>query len=151
MDLQQLQDKAGQYFLEGHSCSETVFHVYKELFPELADIDASLFVGFGGGFGGTGRICGAISGATAVLSAIKTDRDNPNYRSELYAILNGIYQEFESEYKSLNCRDITGFDFTDPEEGKRFRKENKREEICSPLVKYVVGQIYNLWMKTGTS
>ena len=55
MDLRQLQEKAGRYF-ENHSCAEAVFHACKELFPELADIDESLFVGFGGGFGGTGRV-----------------------------------------------------------------------------------------------
>ena len=143
MDLPQLQDKAGQYF-QNHSCGETVFHVCRELFPELADIDDSLFVGFWGGFAGTGRVCGAICAATAVLSAVKTDRDNPDYRKELAPILRGLYEDFEAEYKSLNCRDITGVDFTSPEDGKRFLEENKREQICDPLVKYVIGRIYNL-------
>ena len=141
MELQQLQEKAGQYF-ENHSCGETVFHVSKGLFQELADIDESLFVGFWGGFAGTGRVCGAISAATAVLSAIKTDRENPNYRRELSAILRILYQDFELEYKSLNCRDITGTDFTNPEERKMFREGKKRDQVCYPLVKYVVKLVY---------
>ena len=143
MNLSELQEKAEGYF-ESHSCGETVFHVSQELFPELADSDEALFVGYWGSFAGTGRVCGAICAATAVLSAIKTDRDNPEYRREMAPILHGLYQDFELKYGSLNCRDITGVDFTDPEDGKRFREEKKREQICEPLVKYVVEQIYNL-------
>ena len=79
-----------------------------------------------------------------MLSAFKSDRDNPDYRKELRVILRGLYQEFESEYKSLDCRDITGIDFTNPEEVKMYREENRREQLCKPLVKYVVGQIYSL-------
>jgi C_GCAxxG_C_C family probable redox protein len=120
-----------------------VFHACKELCPELADIDDSIFAGFGGGFAGTGRVCGAVTGATAVVSYLNKDKNDPTNRDKIYEDLRNLFSDFEAEYGSLNCRDIIRIDFTDPEESKKFLAE-KYEQVCKPLVKYVVEQIYNL-------
>ena len=121
-----------------------MFRACKELCPELAVIDESLFTGFGGGFAGMGRVCGAVTSATAVVSYLKRDTNNPTERTKAYDSLRSLYKDFEAEYGSLDCSDITGCDFTNPAEQQKFRDENKRVTICTPLVRYVVEQIYSL-------
>ena len=147
MELQQLQKIAGRHFDERYNCCQSVFHACKAFLPELADVDESLFTGFGGGFAGTGRVCGAVVAATAVVSYLKIDRSNPTNRNETYTALRKLYGDFESKYTSLNCQDIAGIDFTNPEDAKRFREE-KFEQVCKPLVKYVMELVYRNWEKT---
>ena len=92
--------------------------------------------GFGGGIGGMGSVCGAIIGAVAALGAgrgkgtleEKEDR-------KLFPLCAEVYRRFAGEIEvSPFCRDITGIDFTKPEQVKLYRESLDKTGRCVTLV-----------------
>ncbi len=92
--------------------------------------------GFGGGIGGMGSVCGAIVGAVAALGAgrgkgtleEKEDR-------KLFPLCAEVYRRFAGEIEvSPFCRDITGIDFTRPEQVKLYRESADKTARCVTLV-----------------
>ena len=86
----------------------------------LADEDDDLLTiakYMGGGVAGMGEICGALSGTALALGA--RDRalveqgtaDPPSAADALRAIL----RDFGDAYGTCRCRDLTGYDLSDPE------------------------------------
>lgn len=92
--------------------------------------------GFGGGIGGMGSVCGAISGAVAALSL---RRGNGTVESKadprLFPICAELYRRFESEIEvSPFCRNITDTDFTKPEQVKAYITSPEKTGRCFRLV-----------------
>jgi C_GCAxxG_C_C family probable redox protein len=106
--LQKMRDKAGSYYLAGYfGCSETVLKVIMENFKtELPEDIVSLATGFRHGVGGSGCICGALSGGTMALgmffgrSAPKED-DKVKKAMELS---NELINIFKANHKVTCCR-----------------------------------------------
>ncbi|MCX7748002.1 MAG: C-GCAxxG-C-C family protein [Clostridia bacterium] len=143
MDLEKLQDRAAIYFDDGYNCTQSVFKAFKDQCEELKDIDEAFLAGFGAGFAGRGKVCGAVSAATAIVSLFKISKENPKNRKELYVLLREFYKGFEDTYGSLGCYEITGADFTTPE-GYALYLNEKHEKVCKALVKNVVKEVYKI-------
>ncbi len=92
--------------------------------------------GFGGGIGGMGSVCGAISGGVAALStnlgkASVEGKEDPR----LFPLCAELYKRFASEIEVSNfCRDITGVDFSKPEDVKLYRNSPEKTGRCIRLV-----------------
>ncbi len=95
-----------------------------------------LMGGFGGGIGGSGSVCGAISGGVAALSSkygkgTLAEKED----SKLFPLSAELYRRFATEIESSNfCRDITGTDFTKPEEIKAYIASPEKIARCIQLV-----------------
>jgi len=92
--------------------------------------------GFGGGIGGAGSVCGAISGGVAALGATLgkatvEGREDPR----LFPLCAELYQRFATEIEVSNfCREITGVDFSKPEDVKLYRSSPEKTGRCIRLV-----------------
>lgn len=92
--------------------------------------------GFGGGIGGMGSVCGAISGAVAAVSLRRgkgavEGREDPR----LFPICAELYRRFAGEIEvSPFCRDITGIDFTKPEQVRAYMNSPEKTGRCVRLV-----------------
>ncbi len=92
--------------------------------------------GFGGGIGGTGSVCGAIAGGTAALSArygrgTLEEKEAPR----LFPLCAELYRRFAAEIETSNfCRDITGTDFTKPEQISAYIASPEKIARCVRLV-----------------
>ena len=92
--------------------------------------------GFGGGIGGAGSVCGAISGGVAALSSnlgkgTVEGKEDPR----LFPLCAELYRRFAIEIEVSNfCREITGIDFSKPEDVKLYRSSPEKTGRCIRLV-----------------
>lgn len=126
---------AGEYHREGFNCCESILMglldhlgVQSELVPQIA-------TGFGGGIGHTGRICGALTGATMVLG-IRYGRKDPRdteTRDRCYQLVERFLQEAQDALGSLECLDLIGVPLS-TEEGLRIYREKNLRETCNRII-----------------
>lgn len=104
-------NKAGQFFKDGHNCSESIFLAFKDEFG-LDDNLVKMFTGFGRGIGEAGCACGALTGCIGVLSLLtgRTSTDKEE-RDQCYAYTKEFHDRFKKEFKSTCCRVLNPHDF----------------------------------------
>lgn len=106
----------------------------KKVGNENSDLIRSM-ASMGGGISSTGGPCGAIIGGVAFLGYL-FGKDEPEKKDDpvMWRTCVKFYKQFENEvakkYGSINCRDIAGADWSDPEQTKAFYKGERRYE-CS--------------------
>ena len=136
----QLSDKAANFFKQDYNCAQSVLLTMQEyygipknrLIPRIA-------TAFGGGIGRRGSLCGALTGAIMAIGLKHgTDKTVLIEKEKAYKIALEFYDQFMRECGSPFCRELIGYDLTNPEELERLRKSNVREEKCSHFVKKAV-------------
>jgi len=124
-----LAEKASAYFEEGYNCSESMLRAYLDCYGKDIAL-SSAASGFGGGIGGRGFTCGAVSGAIMAMG-IHFNRQNTQ-ETELYANIRGkslaLQEDFSKEIGSLNCRELISYDLTTME-GRNKLHEDKEAMI----------------------
>ncbi len=134
-------ERAKELFIEGWSCAESVLMAVLESLGIEAEWSPRVATGFAAGIGGTGMVCGALSGAIIAAgwrhgrSSLTDDRD------KLMAITRSLVDAFQKEFGSASCRMLTGLDLTDAAERKRAREEGIFEKTCVPLVEFCAAKM----------
>ena len=124
-----LGERSKDYFHHGYNCGEAVLRVFKNHYDFMKAVPVSTGLGFGGGCGSTGNMCGAILSATVVLSiAAFGDKENipKEEKNAFYGRLQILFGKVEKLYGSTQCRDLK----KTPEDGRT---------VCSQLVEDVIG------------
>jgi C_GCAxxG_C_C family probable redox protein len=131
-------DKALHYFnIEGWNCAESV---YMAIFREYYKIDVTpkTVTAYGGGIARTGSICGAVNVAIMGLSHTygRTNPQTPFVKTQrpVLQFLNQIVDQ----YGSISCTQITKTQLTTLEGIRKFRDQNIKENLCTPLIKKVI-------------
>lgn len=92
--------------------------------------------GFGGGIGGAGSVCGAIIGGAAALSSkygrgAMEEKEAP----KLFPLCAELYHRFATEVETSQfCRDITGTDFSKPDDVTAYFASPEKVARCVRLV-----------------
>jgi C_GCAxxG_C_C family probable redox protein len=142
----QFPEKAANYFKQDYNCAQSVLLTMQEyygirrnrLIPRIA-------TAFGGGIGRRGSLCGALTGAIMAIGLEHgTNKTVLIEKEKAYEIALKFYDQFVEECGSPFCRELIGYDLTNPEELKRMRKSNVREEKCSHFVKKAVEILISL-------
>jgi C_GCAxxG_C_C family probable redox protein len=135
---QTIVDKALHYFnTEGWNCAESV---YMAIFREYYKIDVTpkTVTAYGGGIARTGGICGAVNVAIMGLSHTygRTNPRTPFVKTQrpILQFLNQIVDQ----YGTLNCSRLTECQLTSLEGIRKFREENIKENLCTPLIRKVM-------------
>jgi C_GCAxxG_C_C family probable redox protein len=94
---------------------------------------------FGGGLGGNGDRCGALIGALAVMG-LRFGRGGEDEKGDvptMFRYSGELFTRFREEivknHSGINCRDVTGVDWTKPEQVQAFFKGEKFVE-CQRIV-----------------
>lgn len=104
--------RAGQYFLEGYNCAQSVVLA----FADLIDMDEKLLLravsSFGGGMGRMREVCGAVSGMSFVAGALY-GYDVPGLAGQQqkathYARIQELAGIFREVNGSIVCRELLG-------------------------------------------
>ena len=136
----QFSEKAADYFKQGYNCAQSVLMTMQEyygirknkLIPKIA-------TAFGGGIGRRGSLCGALTGAIIAIGLKHgTNKTILIEKEKAYEIALKFYNQFAKECGSPFCRELIGYDLTNPEELEKMRKSNVRAEKCSNFVKKAV-------------
>lgn len=99
---------AEKLFVSGHNCAQAVFCAFSDV-TGIDDVTGvKLMSSFGGGMGKLREVCGACSGAFAVAGLL-FGSDDPNdhkAKSEHYALIRRIAEEFKSLHGTYNCGEL---------------------------------------------
>lgn len=108
--MSSLSNKAKEEFLSGSNCAQAVISVFCEKYGLDTNIALALTDGFGGGMR-SGEICGAVSGAIAVigLANAKKCENSDSAKLATRAKTMELTKAFKNKYDELVCRKlITG-------------------------------------------
>ncbi len=98
---------AMEAYTNGCNCAQAVFSAFADemdLTPEQA---RRLMEAFGGGVGGLQEVCGAFSGASAVIGYLNSDGSkNAQTKKDTYGRIQESAKQFEDKFGSLRCYDI---------------------------------------------
>ena len=127
--------KAGELFLEGRNCSQAVFAAFCDATGYSESDALKLASAFGGGIGGSRETCGAVS-AMAMIAGVIAGYDSANDMEEkkkLYALVNGMLEEFREKNGSTVCRELLKGIKTSPVPSER-TEEYYRTRPCVRFV-----------------
>jgi len=131
---------AVEKFLSGYNCAQSIFYAYG---PELElDGETALKVatGLGGGMGGRGETCGAVTGGILALG-LRFGRGGQQDRSVAevaYQKTQSLMAAFERAHGSCSCRTLLGgVDLTTAEGRQRFKDQDLHHKVCVGCVQTV--------------
>lgn len=104
--MENLRALATKYHDEGYNCAESVVKVSNECMQlHLPDEALRMVSILGGGVGGSGCICGALSGACLVLGALvgRVDKDEKS-KPEMNAPIKEFHTLWVNHFHSSCCR-----------------------------------------------
>ncbi len=100
---------------------------------------------FGGGIGGMGEACGAVTGAAMAMGArdYYADDKGPDRTAETKAGLQNAMRGFAEKFGSCTCLDLTGYDLSTVEGFTAF-KESEIHDRCQLYVAWMMDEIVPL-------
>lgn len=91
----------------GATCSQAVISAYIDEIGLDRETAYRLLEGFGGGFGGMQEVCGAFSGACAVISFLHSDGSvEAKTKLDTYKQIRKAAEIFEEKYGAIRCYDV---------------------------------------------
>jgi len=109
----QVAQKAIAYFEEGFNCSEAMLKGYLDVYGKDPILGATAS-GFGGGIGGKGITCGAVSGAIIAIG-LHYNRQN-SADKKLYSKIRENSLELIEQFSEINtssyCKELQPYDLT---------------------------------------
>lgn len=132
-------EKALELFANNFNCSQAVLTAFA---PDFG-LDEKLALMLGTQFGGgarNGEMCGAVSGALMVLGLKygHYESENSEQKSRAYAIATEYTKRFKELNSSIVCRDLLGYDLTNPDDMACIKKKNLFGDICHKMIKSAV-------------
>ena len=135
----------------GFGCAQSVFVAYA---PQIGlDRETALKISapFGGGIGGLGRTCGAVTGAVMVIGYLygRTDPDDQAGKEKNNQLVQELIEALETRNGSTLCRELLhGYNISDPEERECARQEGLFESACQKMVQdsaQILGELLARW------
>ena len=131
---------AVEKFVSGYNCAQSILYAFA---PELGlepETALKVATGLGGGLGGRGEVCGAVSGGILVLG-LRFGRGAQQEKAvaqQAYQKTGELMAAFERVHGSCTCRTLLcGCDLRTPEGMQRFRDEGLHQKVCVGCVRTV--------------
>ena len=101
-------DLAEELFLQGYSCSQSVFCAFCDVTGYDLDTAAKTASSFGGGMGRLREVCGAMSGALLVLGIAKgyTKPEDAEGKNAPYDLIQEFARRSQEQHGSYICREL---------------------------------------------
>ncbi|WP_164885366.1 C-GCAxxG-C-C family protein [Geovibrio thiophilus] len=135
--MEDKKEKAVEIFRSGFNCSQGVFTAFASENGLDEETALMLSTPFGGGVGGCGETCGAVSGAYMVIG-LKHGRcslEDTEAKEKVYALMAEFRKKFTDRFGTLRCSELVGVNMADHEERSKAREEGKLER-CKEFVGY---------------
>lgn len=140
-----LTEKTVAYFSEGYNCAQSVLLTMFEYWNGKSDLVPKIAACFGGGIGRCGSVCGGVTGGVMALGIkFGTNGTSSEEKKKAYEIAQQFYKRFERENGSVLCRELIGYDLSDPEELENARRSKAFETKCRALVANAVRTLLEL-------
>lgn len=128
--------EAEKQFEKGFSCAPSVLSTYSEQFGLGKELALKIACGFGGGIGRTGRTCGAVTGAIMVIGLMhgQADVSDEESRQKTHNLVKEFIDTFTALHGSVECRELIGYDLSNPVEFESARQSGVVERKCHGFV-----------------
>ena len=128
-------EKAVAYFLGGYNCAQSVLLAMFEHWNGKNDLIPKIATAFGGGMGRCGSVCGAVTGGImAVGMRFGTNEPSLEKRTEAYELAQRFFRRFEKQNGTVLCRELIGYDLSDPKQLEEARERDVFEEKCTVFI-----------------
>lgn len=108
-----------------------------------SDLIPGIALGFGGGLGRRGLVCGALNGGVMAIGLRHERMREMEDKDTAYALVLELCRRFEGQHGSALCRDLTGCDLTNLEDRQRWLDSGGHEK-CSQFVSTAVEILLDL-------
>jgi C_GCAxxG_C_C family probable redox protein len=122
---------------EGFGCAQSVFAAFADEIGMDRETALRIAGPFGGGMGGLGWTCGAVTGAIMVIGFLygRTDPEDKAAKQANNARVQELVRLVEEREGTSLCREILkGYDISNPEERELARQERLFESGCQKTV-----------------
>ncbi len=129
-------ERARAAFLDGLNCAQAVLATFCEPLGLDRATAIRLAESLGGGIGGMGLTCGALSGGSLVLGLKlgRTQPVDPQAKEATRQAVRELFADFARRQDSCMCSEIVGIDMTDPDQVARAREEGLFRQRCPDAV-----------------
>ena len=104
-------EKAVENHKKGCNCAQAVACVFADRLGYSEEELFRLTEAFGGGMGGTGGVCGAVSAMVFVAGGVKShgmDKLPETNKKESYVFARKLMEKFEAKVGTVTCGEIKG-------------------------------------------
>jgi C_GCAxxG_C_C family probable redox protein len=122
-------------------CQEFEIELDKDIVPQIA-------IGFAGGIGITGSVCGAVVGGVMALGLKMGRGDTMEEMLHRFELTREFRRRFEAEMETISCHELTGVELTELEltmEGLgQLMRSDMSQAACVPAVGYAYQIVVDL-------
>jgi C_GCAxxG_C_C family probable redox protein len=124
-------------FEAGFSCSQSIAAAFG---PEMGlerTLALRVAAGLGGGLASSGQTCGAVSGALLIIGLKygRIEADDEEAKEKTYRLGGEFLERFGSHAGSTVCRELLGYDVSDPEQKQLAKEKELFTSVCPRLVR----------------
>ncbi len=130
-------------FKNGSNCAQAVLTTYFSRLGLDENLAHRMGAGLGTGIGRMQYVCGAVNAGALVLSAVygnKTPEDSAGKEFALRKVSDFI-NDFEREFRSSQCRELTGMDLSTPDGRDRAKAAGVFDTICVSCLEKVCSHL----------
>ena len=130
-------EEAVKRFEGDYNCAQSMLLTYGTPCGLGEEAAAGIAGVFGGGMAGTGRVCGAVTGALMSLGLMCASRaDSPaEGKEKAYEAARRFFDEFTSANGTLLCSELLGFDVGTPEGRELANRNDVFSRVCPGIVR----------------
>jgi C_GCAxxG_C_C family probable redox protein len=149
-----LRSRVRELFLDDtntYGCAETALVVLQEHFGLAGAEDSSAAMALNGGIAYTGGMCGAITGAAlaAGRQAGRLIPDHAEAKREARRVTQELIAAFASAFGASGCRELSGYDFTQPGQHHDFIASGVWRDACLRQIEFAVAEMSRLVAEAG--
>lgn len=146
--------RARELFLDDantYGCAETTLIALQEQLSLPEAGDSSTAMALNGGIAYSGATCGAITGAALAVGRLAglSLPDHAEAKREARNLVEGLLAAFSREFGSVNCRELTGYDFRDPGGHHDFIQSGIWRTACMRQIEFAIAEITRLISDAG--
>ena len=134
----------------GYNCAQSVLAAFCE--DGNLDEETALRVtaGFGGGMGRLCEVCGALTGGFMAIGLkygkISSDeRRFDDVNDITYGLVVDLARRFRERNGAIRCRELTGYDLSDPLQRKQAKEAGVFTNNCSRYIRDAVEILEEIW------
>lgn len=135
-------------FSQGFNCAQSVLAAFSGQFGLDEAAALKLTSPFGGGVARRGHICGAVTGALLVLGLAR-GAFTPEEKEQAYSLAEEFLLRFEARHQTVQCRDLIGYDLSQPGERQQARQAGVFQAKCPLFVRAAAEMVQQMLERTS--